>query len=204
MIIAPAFFHVHADRRRPLACSPTSRFRCTCCWWGRRSCCWRWPPARPLPLYRVALGGVRLGLWLSGIKVVVVHGREHPARPRRGLRGQSRQQRRAADSVRGAERALPAAADPLQGRAAQAADPGPRVRSRRVRAARAGQPRSEPAGDRAGGGGPARGELVPDLSGGHAQPDRRAVALQEGRVHHGVAGAARRSCRWRSRARATR
>jgi 1-acyl-sn-glycerol-3-phosphate acyltransferase len=29
---------------------------------------------RPLPLYRVALGGVRLGLWLSGIKVVVVHG----------------------------------------------------------------------------------------------------------------------------------
>lgn len=28
---------------------------------------------RPLPLYRVALGGVRLGLWLSGIKVVVVH-----------------------------------------------------------------------------------------------------------------------------------
>ena len=31
---------------------------------------------RPLPLYRVALGGVRLGLWLSGIKVVVT-GREH-------------------------------------------------------------------------------------------------------------------------------
>jgi 1-acyl-sn-glycerol-3-phosphate acyltransferase len=29
---------------------------------------------RPLPLYRVALGGVRLGLWLSGIKVVVFHG----------------------------------------------------------------------------------------------------------------------------------
>ena len=29
---------------------------------------------RPLPLYRVALGGVRLGLWLSGIRVVVVHG----------------------------------------------------------------------------------------------------------------------------------
>src|SRR5215204_2846626 len=29
---------------------------------------------RPLPLYRVALGGVRLGLWLSGIKVVVIHG----------------------------------------------------------------------------------------------------------------------------------
>jgi 1-acyl-sn-glycerol-3-phosphate acyltransferase len=28
---------------------------------------------RPLPLYRVALGGVRLGLWLSGIKVVPVH-----------------------------------------------------------------------------------------------------------------------------------
>lgn len=28
---------------------------------------------RPLPLYRVALGGVRLGLWLSGIKVVVVN-----------------------------------------------------------------------------------------------------------------------------------
>jgi 1-acyl-sn-glycerol-3-phosphate acyltransferase len=31
---------------------------------------------RPLPLYRVALGGVRLGLALSGIKVVVRHG-EH-------------------------------------------------------------------------------------------------------------------------------
>jgi 1-acyl-sn-glycerol-3-phosphate acyltransferase len=31
---------------------------------------------RPLPLYRVALGGVRLGLWLSGIKVAVRHG-EH-------------------------------------------------------------------------------------------------------------------------------
>jgi 1-acyl-sn-glycerol-3-phosphate acyltransferase len=28
---------------------------------------------KPLPLYRVALGGVRLGLWLSGIKVSVVH-----------------------------------------------------------------------------------------------------------------------------------
>jgi 1-acyl-sn-glycerol-3-phosphate acyltransferase len=28
---------------------------------------------KPLPLYRVALGGVRLGLWLSGIKVIVVH-----------------------------------------------------------------------------------------------------------------------------------
>jgi 1-acyl-sn-glycerol-3-phosphate acyltransferase len=28
---------------------------------------------KPLPLYRVALGGVRLGLWLSGIKVLVVH-----------------------------------------------------------------------------------------------------------------------------------
>ena len=28
---------------------------------------------RPLPLYRVALGGVRLGLWLSGMKVVVIH-----------------------------------------------------------------------------------------------------------------------------------
>jgi 1-acyl-sn-glycerol-3-phosphate acyltransferase len=31
---------------------------------------------RALPLYRVALGGVRLGLWLSGIKVDVRH-REH-------------------------------------------------------------------------------------------------------------------------------
>ena len=28
---------------------------------------------RPLPLYRIALGGVRLGLWLSGIKVAVIH-----------------------------------------------------------------------------------------------------------------------------------
>jgi len=28
---------------------------------------------RPLPLYRIALGGVRLGIWLSGIKVVVVN-----------------------------------------------------------------------------------------------------------------------------------
>ena len=28
---------------------------------------------RPLPLYRVAVGGVRLGLWLSGIQVVVRH-----------------------------------------------------------------------------------------------------------------------------------
>lgn len=28
---------------------------------------------RPLPLYRVALGGVRLGLWLSGMKVVVIN-----------------------------------------------------------------------------------------------------------------------------------
>jgi 1-acyl-sn-glycerol-3-phosphate acyltransferase len=36
---------------------------------------------RPLPLYRVALGGVRLGLWLSGIKVVVVN-REHILRDR--------------------------------------------------------------------------------------------------------------------------
>src|SRR3954468_13150222 len=31
---------------------------------------------RPLTLYRVALGGVRLGLWLSGIQVIVRHG-EH-------------------------------------------------------------------------------------------------------------------------------
>ncbi len=36
---------------------------------------------RPLPLYRVALGGVRLGLWLSGIQVAVVH-REHILRDR--------------------------------------------------------------------------------------------------------------------------
>jgi 1-acyl-sn-glycerol-3-phosphate acyltransferase len=36
---------------------------------------------KPLPLYRVALGGVRLGLWLSGIKVVVVRP-EHILRDR--------------------------------------------------------------------------------------------------------------------------
>jgi 1-acyl-sn-glycerol-3-phosphate acyltransferase len=36
---------------------------------------------RPLPLYRVALGGVRLGLWLSGITVVVAHP-EHILRDR--------------------------------------------------------------------------------------------------------------------------
>ena len=29
---------------------------------------------RPLPLYRVALGGVRLGVWLSGMTVVIRHG----------------------------------------------------------------------------------------------------------------------------------
>jgi 1-acyl-sn-glycerol-3-phosphate acyltransferase len=29
---------------------------------------------RPLPLYRVALGGVRLGIWLSGIKVSIRNG----------------------------------------------------------------------------------------------------------------------------------
>src|SRR5687768_18301189 len=29
---------------------------------------------RPLPLYRVALGGVRLGIWLSGIKVSIHNG----------------------------------------------------------------------------------------------------------------------------------
>src|SRR5688572_8571326 len=29
---------------------------------------------KPLPLYRVALGGVRLGLWLSGITVTIDHG----------------------------------------------------------------------------------------------------------------------------------
>ncbi|HET7696592.1 MAG TPA: lysophospholipid acyltransferase family protein [Vicinamibacterales bacterium] len=36
---------------------------------------------KPLPLYRVALGGVRLGLWLSGITVVVKH-REYILRDR--------------------------------------------------------------------------------------------------------------------------
>jgi 1-acyl-sn-glycerol-3-phosphate acyltransferase len=36
---------------------------------------------RPLPLYRIALGGVRLGLWLSGIKVVVAN-REYILRDR--------------------------------------------------------------------------------------------------------------------------
>jgi 1-acyl-sn-glycerol-3-phosphate acyltransferase len=36
---------------------------------------------KPLPLYRVALGGVRLGLWLSGIKVAVVRP-EHILRDR--------------------------------------------------------------------------------------------------------------------------
>ena len=36
---------------------------------------------RPLPLYRVALGGVRLGLWLSGITVSLV-GRENILRDR--------------------------------------------------------------------------------------------------------------------------
>ena len=29
---------------------------------------------RPLPLYRVALGGVRLGIWLSGIKISIHNG----------------------------------------------------------------------------------------------------------------------------------
>jgi 1-acyl-sn-glycerol-3-phosphate acyltransferase len=29
---------------------------------------------KPLPLYRVALGGVRLGLWLSGITITIDHG----------------------------------------------------------------------------------------------------------------------------------
>ncbi len=36
---------------------------------------------RPLPLYRVAIGGVRLGLLLSGMKVVIRHG-EHIQRDR--------------------------------------------------------------------------------------------------------------------------
>ena len=36
---------------------------------------------KPLPLYRVALGGVRLGLWLSGIRVSIIHG-EHILRDR--------------------------------------------------------------------------------------------------------------------------
>jgi len=36
---------------------------------------------QPLPLYRVALGGVRLGLWLSGIRVSIIHG-EHILRDR--------------------------------------------------------------------------------------------------------------------------
>ena len=48
------------------------------------------------------------------------------------------------------------------------------------------------------------GQLVPDLSRGHAQPDRRAAAVQEGRLHHGHQGAGRRSCRSPSRAAAPR
>ncbi len=40
------------------------------------------------------------------------------------------------------------------------------------------------------GGGVARpGQFVPDLSRGHPQPHRRAAAVQEGRLHHGAAGA---------------
>ena len=169
------------DLRRRLAVRPAAS--------ARRSCCSRSPPDGRAALPRRRSAACASGLWLSGITVRDPPPREHPARSRRGLRGQPRQQRRAADPLRGAERSLPAPADPLQGGAAQAADPRARVRPRRLRPARARQPRPEPAGDRARRRGAARGQLVPDLSRGHAQPDRRALALQEGRLHHGDEGA---------------
>ena len=75
----------------------------------------------PAILYRVGRLGVRLGLCLSGITYRVEGGENIQRAPRRGLRREPRQQRRAADPLRRAARALSAAADPLQGRAAQAA-----------------------------------------------------------------------------------
>ena len=59
-------------------------------------------------------------------------------------------------------------------------DPHPRVRPRRVRPARARQPRPEPAGDRAGRRRAARRELVPDLPRRHAQPDGQLLPFKKG------------------------
>ena len=118
---------------------------------------------RPLPLYRVALGGVRLGLWLSGIKVVVVN-RENILLDRAAVYAVNHASNVEPPILYAVLSELfPRLRDPLQGRAAQAADPGARVRSGRLRPAGARQPRPEPAGDRAGRRGAAGGELVPDF-----------------------------------------
>ena len=59
-----------------------------------------------------------------------------------------------------------------------------------------GEPGPELAGRRPGGRGPARGQFVLHLSRRHAEPDRRAAAVQEGRLRDGDQGAgADRACR---------
>jgi len=143
---------------------------------------------RALPLYRVALGGVRLGLLLSGIKVEVRHGEN------------IRRDGAAVYAVNHASNVEPPilyatltisfqAAHPLQGRVAEAADPGARVRPCRIRPARAWQSRSEPAGDRAGRRRPARRKLLPDFSGG-TRSRTGDCCLQEGRLIMALKGQA--------------
>ena len=133
-------------------------------------------------------------------------GRRHrapPARPRRGLRGQPHQQRRAADDLRRRSAPLfPRLRILYKAELRKLPILGPRVRSGRLRPARAGnREQSLPAIERAAAGA-ARGELVPDLSRRHAQPDRRAACPSRRGVHHGDQGAgADRAGRHHGRAR---
>ena len=117
----------------------------------------------------------------------VAGARAPAARPRRRLLREPSEQRRSADPVR---RAASADAHPLQG--------GDRTRFPLLaRAFRIGgfipvDRRNKEAAMRsieAGADVDPVGQLVPDLSRRHAQPHRRAAAVQEGRLHHGDQGA---------------
>ena len=73
---------------------------------------------------------------------ISIKGKLDPPGPSGGLRGQPRQQCRAAHPVRGPQPVVSQAARVVQGRAQKAADPDPGLRSRRLRAAAARKPRS--------------------------------------------------------------
>ena len=166
---------------------PTSPFPSTSSSPRRSACCWRCCSAGRASCTSSATAACGSALALRGITRSRRRPRAPAARPRRGLLREPPEQRRSADPVHGA---APADAHPLQG-----------ARSTRFRCSRArsgiggfvpidrrnkeAAMRSIEAGARVD----PRGQLVPDLSRRHAQPDRRDAAVQEGRLHHGDQGA---------------
>ena len=90
----------------------------------------------------------------------------------------------------------PAAAHPLQGRTAQVSTDGHRARRRRIRAGGPAGPAPVVRVAGAGLGLAARGQFLPDLSGGHAEPDRASCCRSRRAASSWPSTRRCRSCRW--------